>query len=241
LNRKHPSVLQVVCLHLPRLADVPGVAADPAVFVQKLPSLARLALSAGTQKRAFLRLHSRGADGSVTCLGRGFLLDRARLLVVPVGLEDVVRRLIGEGLCVKAGLELARQIVQRLRAVVEGEGAAVGLNAGLDGLGGRMDEWEKDIAQAPAEPLSAPANAAEVAGITPWDANSAPYSQVRAAGQLHAAAGGGTAVVVLPAERAVSNHQVADLLHFAWRQTEVSRLRLIRLGGQKQPTLPGLH
>jgi hypothetical protein len=236
MDRKHPAVLQVVGLHLPRLAELPGAGADPSVFLQKLASLARLALSAGVQKRAFLRKHSRAADGAVSGVGRGFLLERARLVVVPVGLEEVVRRLTGHGLCAqKASLEVARQILQRLGAVLEGEGAAAGLDAVVDGLGGRLEEWDRPAPESP------PDAAAHVGGLTPWDESAALRSQVRAAGLLHAVAGGGTAVVVLPAECVLSTEEVVDLLHLAWRQTDVARLRLMRIGRQKQLTLPGLQ
>ena len=43
IDRKHPALLLTVGLHLPRLAALPGVSADPALFLQKVGSLARLA------------------------------------------------------------------------------------------------------------------------------------------------------------------------------------------------------
>ena len=58
--------------------------ADADRFRQRLGSLARLALSVAVQKRDRIRQQAR-AD---TALRRGFLLDRARLVVVPVGLDE---------------------------------------------------------------------------------------------------------------------------------------------------------
>src|SRR5262249_55659097 len=94
LDRRHPAVLLTVGLQLPRLAELPGLQGDPERFLQKLSSLARLALSAAVQKRDFLRRHRREHP----TVSRTFLLDRARLVVVPIGLETVVQRLLGRGL-----------------------------------------------------------------------------------------------------------------------------------------------
>jgi hypothetical protein len=238
LDRKHPAVLLAVGLHLPRLAGLPGTRGDPSVFLQKLASLARLALSAAAQKRAALRRHSRAADGAVAAVARGFLPDRARLVVVPVGLEAAVRRLTGHGLCdSKPGLDFARQVIGRLQAVLQAEGSANNLDACLDGLGGGMAEWERgDAGRA-----VVPDGAAGVTGPTAWDPDAAPRSQLRAAGPLHALAGGGTAVVVLPRQRPLTADEVVELLHFAWRQTDVAGMRLVRPDGQRQPNLPGLQ
>ena len=73
VDRRHPAALLTVGLHLPRLAEQPGVDGDPARFVKKLGSLARLALSAGVQKRDFLRRREASGASPVTS---GFLLDR---------------------------------------------------------------------------------------------------------------------------------------------------------------------
>src|SRR5439155_8524548 len=83
LDRRHSALLMAVGLHLPRLAQQPGVRAAPDVFLRKLGSLTRLALTAAIQKRRFLTRHRRRQPA--------FLVDRARLAVVPVGLEAVTR------------------------------------------------------------------------------------------------------------------------------------------------------
>jgi hypothetical protein len=186
------------------------LAADIDSFLdRKLPSLARLALSAGVQKRAFLRRDP--------VLAQGFLLDRARLVVAPVGLEAAVRRLCGSGLC-DDGLELGRRIVERLGDVLHHDGRAAHLEACLDG---------------PAtftlrEDGAAPTSDDEAAGLTPWDATASVKSQCRAAGKLHAAAEGGACALLAPQSTTVDPEQAAEWLRLAWRQPELTRLRFVR-------------
>jgi hypothetical protein len=100
MDRRHPAALLTVGVDLPRLADQPGVDGDPARFLRKLGSLARLALSAAVQKRDFLRRRKQAGGPP---LSAGFLLDRARLVVAPVGLDVVALRFTGEGLCAGGG------------------------------------------------------------------------------------------------------------------------------------------
>src|SRR5207253_8841179 len=95
IDRQHPAVLLTVGLHLPRLAAQPGLTGDVALFLQKLGSLTRLAISAGVQKREYLRRLERAQPSALTT---GFLLDRARLVVAPVGLDHVVKQMLGRGL-----------------------------------------------------------------------------------------------------------------------------------------------
>lgn len=123
IDRQHPAVLMTAGLNLARLQEQLGQRSTPAgnpaeVFLQKLGSLARLALSAGVQKRAFLRRHERNWPA--------FLLDRARLVVTPLGLETVVRRLPSDG--------LGERIVERLHEVLDHDGRACHLDVCLDTL-----------------------------------------------------------------------------------------------------------
>src|SRR5439155_3115481 len=115
LDRQHAAVLLVVGLHLPRLLEQSGPRIDPPLFLRKLDSLARLALSAATQKRDFLRRHSNGRPN----VNRGFALDRARLLAVPVGLDSATQTLLGHGLSSGGSArEFAQQVVRRLQSVL---------------------------------------------------------------------------------------------------------------------------
>src|SRR5439155_14648804 len=82
LDRQHPAALLAVGLNLPQLLEQAGPEMDPPTFLRKLGSLARLALSAAKQKRDFLRRYCQERLARAS----GFLLDRARLVVVPMGL-----------------------------------------------------------------------------------------------------------------------------------------------------------
>jgi hypothetical protein len=119
LDRKHTTLLMTVGLPLVCLLDHTGITGDVDLFLRKLASLARWAVSAAVQKRQFLRQrHPHSAE-----LSKGFMLDRARLLVAPIGLETAVRRLTGAGLCdSKASLEIGRRLMQHLVDVLEVEG-----------------------------------------------------------------------------------------------------------------------
>ena len=227
IDRRHPAVLLTVGLHLPRLALQPGIDGDPVKFLSKLGSLARLALSAGVQKREYLRRLERSRPRerqpeAAPTLTNGFLLDRARLLVAPVGLEKVVHLFVQKGLSAGgAALDLARQIVQRLRDVLRQDGRLVHLDTCLDGPfrfhltedAELCDDW----------PL-----AENVAGLTAWEATAPLKGQLRSAGALHSIAEHGTMALFLPEDKTPSPEQVAEWLHMAWRQTDVVRLRLMR-------------
>jgi hypothetical protein len=202
MDRRNPAVLMVVGVHLPRLLEQPGVLQDPLLLLQKVGSLARMALSAGLQKRDFLRRNTEGRPE----LTRGFLLERARLVVVPIGLECVVRTLVGEGLGGR-GLDLGRKIVERLAEVLERDGTACRLPARLDSPSGPLESITADL------------------GVTPWDATAPVRTQLHAAGELHAAARGGTAIVHLPADESPTAERIADWLAWAWGHTSVNRLR----------------
>jgi hypothetical protein len=219
IDRQHPAVLLTVGLHLPRLALQPGIEGDAAKFLSKLGSLARLALSAGVQKREYLRRLERSRprpSADAPALTSGFLLDRARLLVAPVGLDRVVQSFVHKGLSAGgSAVDFGKQIVQRLRDVLRQDGRNVHLDTCLDGpfsfhLG---DDWLATE---------------DVAGLTAWDAAASLKSQLRAAGVLHGLAEHGTLALFLPQNETLAPEQIIDWLHTAWQQTDVVRLRLIR-------------
>jgi hypothetical protein len=124
VDRQHPAVLQQVRLALDSFLSRPDIAGDRARFVQRLPSLASMAVSAGAQKRSFLRRHSAGGAA-----GRGFLLERARLVVMPSGLDKVVRRLAGEH---APALECAMLVVEALASGLARAGRRANLETRLD-------------------------------------------------------------------------------------------------------------
>lgn len=224
LTRRHPAVLLTVGLHLPRLAEQ---TTDPALFLQKLASLARLALSAAKQKRDFLRRYAAGRPG----LARGFLLDRGRLVVTPVGLEAVARRLAGQGTCAPgAGRDFACGVVRCLREVLEQDGRSCQLDSCVDGY------------RLPALPgcdgEGVMGTAEHVAGVTSWEAGAPAKEQLRADGLLHAAAGGGTALLVISDHQPPTAAETADLLRWTWQHTEAIRVRFLRTGQPSRPTIP---
>jgi hypothetical protein len=216
IDRQRPAVLLTVGLHLPRLAALAGME-GPTKFLQRLGSLARLALSAGVQKREHLRRQERGRPQPVAdapAVTSGFLLDRARLLVAPVGLDRLVQSFTGKGLSAGgAGLDFGRQVLQRLRDVLRQDGRASHLDCCLDG------PFDLGLA-------GAPPGAEQVAGLTPWDGAAPPKGQLRAGGALHGVADAGTLALFLPADGPPTPEQLTEWLRTAWQQTDVVRLRL---------------
>jgi hypothetical protein len=203
IDRQHPAALMTVAVHLPRLADQlsqrGGLSAS--VFLDKLAPLARLALSAGVQKRAFLRGGGRGWPA--------FLLDRARLVVAPTGLAQVARRLTAstatDG---PEALELSRRIVQRLAEVLEQDGRAVHLETCLDA----------DHA----------ADTGEIAGVSFWEPATPFRTQTRSSASLHGRPIAGTVIVALPEDPHDAVNELPGLLRWVWRQTDAARLRFVR-------------
>ncbi len=212
MDRRHPASLLTVGLHLPRLAEQPGVDGDPSRFLKKLGSLARLALSAAVQKREFLTAARRPHRLGAPPVTGGFLLDRARLVAAPVGLDEVVRRFMGGGLCSGgAALDFGKQIVQTLHDVLRQDGGRSRLATCLDGPDGFRfgRRWRGRRAGGGSDAPGTP---------------SAPVKhQLRAAGALHAVAEGGTAALFLPQDPRPTAEAVADALRMAWKQPDVSR------------------
>jgi hypothetical protein len=220
VDRQNPAVLLTVGVHLPRLAEQAGVEGDQAAFLKKLGSLARLALSAAVQKREFLRRQERAAAGPPVT--SGFLLDRARLVAAPVGLDAVVAQFTGRGMCSGgSALEFGKQIVQTLRDVLRKDGGLTRLATCVDGPDGfRLGSDGPTFVR--------------VAGLTPWDAAAPMKNQLRAAGALHAVAERGTMALFLPADPRPTAETAADCLRQAWHLSDVSRVRLL-LGAPSSP------
>jgi hypothetical protein len=209
LDRKHTAVLLTVGLDLPRLAAL-GPEQGVGRFLQRVASAARLALSAACQKRDFLRKHRQNTGGA----GKSpFSLEQARLVLAPAGLDACVRLFTGQGCC--AGLESLRlgcRIVEFLGRVLKEESTRSLLETCVDGV--------------PGEQVST--GAESQIGVTPADPGALMGDQLRAAGALHAAAGGvGTATVFLPRDRFICPDEIVQLLHFAWKETAVARVRFI--------------
>jgi hypothetical protein len=207
LTRQEPALLLAVGVHLPRLTDHAAASSDN--YLAKVGTLARLARSAGHAKQDFLRRRGRAAITS------GFLLDRARLLVVPVGLEFVVRELTSQSLCDGgAGTHFGVQIARRLR-----EALAAGKRHNLEAV---LDSYP-----IPLTPLAETHTLKERPGLQVADAGISPRHQLDAATALRVS-GGSMATLAIPAEPDFSTVEAAALLQYAWTQTEISRLRFER-------------
>jgi hypothetical protein len=203
IDRQHPALLAAVSLSLARLAALPGVAGNFDLFLRKLGSLARMAISAGVQKRDFLRRHL----GTQSDMARGFVLDRARLRVIPLGLEVVARGFAGQDAGEERVRSLARTVIQHLTEVLRIEGTKYLLDTCIDGLP-ELVEGTK-----------------ERSGLTPWNATATVKNRLKSAAALHVEAGGGTAVVLVPKEREPTTAIViSDWLRWAWEQTGIRRL-----------------
>jgi hypothetical protein len=207
LDRQHPAVLGVVGINLPRLLAIASPEGSPTVepspFLAKLGSLARLALSAGHARREHLR---RSARAAVT---QGFLLDRARLMIVPFGLDSVVRTVTGQSASAGgSSLEFTCHILQTLYATLQNDPPRH-FPACLD-------------AMPPCAAID------ERGAFVPDDRDGTPRQQLRAAGVLHTVVEAGTAVVRLPGERSPSPEEVAHLLWYAWQQPGLVRVRFVR-------------
>jgi hypothetical protein len=228
LERKHPAVLLMVGLNLARLAslvkeevvDGPGRSER---LLKRLGSLARMALSAALQKRDYLRKHVDDPPGVTS----GFLLERARLVVVPLGLDQTVRTLLGQGLCSsKEGQELGSAILRRLRAVLRDEGRASTLETCIESR--LLINRSKNGREEPASPEEMRMTIAErgEASLICSDDEAPLKTQLKTIGVLHAAAGAGSGLVSLPEEPPTTADQVADWLCWAYSHTSIVRLHL---------------
>ena len=128
LDRRTPGVLIEIGLDLPALAARPDIARDGVTLLKKLPSLARMAVSAAGQKRQYLR-----ALPEASPLKRRFLIERATATVVPLGLDETVRCITGASLASPLALDFALQILQTLKQTLNEAGRAINLDLRLDG------------------------------------------------------------------------------------------------------------
>jgi hypothetical protein len=137
MDRKCPGVLLEIGLDLAALAARPEIKRDGATLLKKLPSLARLAISAARQKRNYLR-----ALPETSPLKRQFLIERAAALVTPLGLDDAVRSLTGESLAHSPlALDFALRILHTLKATLHDAGQSILLDLRLDGPALSAADW----------------------------------------------------------------------------------------------------
>ncbi|HZZ80860.1 MAG TPA: ATP cone domain-containing protein [Gemmataceae bacterium] len=128
LDRKGSGILMEIGLDLPTLAARPDIQRDGAAFLKKLPSLARMTVSAARQKRQ----HLRGLPDA-SPLMRPFLIERAAVRVTPMGLDDAVERITGASLGRSPlSLDFAVRVLQTLRSTLHDAGRPLSLDLRLD-------------------------------------------------------------------------------------------------------------
>jgi hypothetical protein len=119
-------VLQWVGLNLSTLLARQGRVLDQETFLAKAMSLARLAASAGVQKRDYLRRHGR--------LERpAFLLDRAHTVLHLIGLREVAERLLPQNPTDTAVIiPFAQELARRLETALAHEARVIHLRCLAD-------------------------------------------------------------------------------------------------------------
>ena len=213
------AALLTVGLQLPQLARQMASPRTPERFLVKLVSLIRLALSAATQKRSYLRR----LRESNPILAKGFFLEKARVIVVPIGLDAVVSDLMGEACCSKtaAPLAFACQILEKIRTTLHEDGRALLLDAVLDSP--LVDDQFEPTGQR----VDKTTDPEHVAGVTVWDDQSPLIRQIGVCGSLHEAARGGTALVRLSAEAPPGDEELVQAVRHAWHRTNLLALRFV--------------
>jgi hypothetical protein len=221
LDRRHSALLVTVGLHLPRLAQQPGVRTAPYAFLHKLGTLTRLAIIAAIQKRRFLTRYRPRQPA--------FLVDRARLAVVPVGLEAVTRIYTGQGILPGSpGADFAGRIVRRLHEILQEEEPLNNLIACLDSPPMTESRPEFRSPLGAWEPEAMPAQGLDQkAGLTTWNEAISIREQIQAAGLLQAPSRAGTAWVLLPKDNSCNPEELGNILRFAWKETGVGRIRFV--------------
>jgi hypothetical protein len=194
LDRRNSAILAAIGVGLPRLLEIVGPEAVD--LPDRVGALARLAIAAGRAFRVNLQQYGSPA------VGREFLLERSRLLVVPTGLDEVVQFLADTSGVDDDTFILAQKILLSLNAALDQEGLR--LSSVIDGPPAGL---------VPAE-LSALADGAS------------PSVQLKATSRLHAALGGGTSAITLPPEIASDPDAIVSLLEFACRQPGIGRFVL---------------
>jgi hypothetical protein len=202
VDRRNPAVLQWVGLRLPYLRRRQGTGTDPEAFLAKLRSLARLAASAGVQKRDFLRRHPRPERPA-------FLVERAHLGIHLIGVAGLLQELFGGSNWEKdEAATFVAQMLRTLQETLDQEARSIHLTAWLDARPVRTGILSEE---------SIP----ELVATAPWKA------RLKRAGTFHAILGRGTVSLDVSGKAALETEDLLDLLAFAWKQTRICRLRLV--------------
>jgi hypothetical protein len=260
LDRTHGACLLEVGVQLTRLAAEPAVRRDPNLFLRKLRSLTRLALSAAARKREYLHKHGR--------LGDGMLADRARVVIVPIGLEAITHALT-DRMIDEMGPPLARDILEIIVDVCETDGRRQNLDTCVDSSLLLMSQWldvdgnnrsgplplgqgredstfargegrrESPGFPSRGEGRGEGSHRNSLPGLSTWRPDLAPPEQIRKSGWLHQHCGGGTLYIVQPENDKVTMNAIMSWLKLAWQETTLTRIVLTRpRGSQVQLVAP---
>ena len=151
------------------------------------------------------------------CADEQLPADRARFVVTPVGLDEVVHLFSEWGLANGGdSLELGRQIVQKVSL------ATCCTRLAVPPRWMRLSRWPGHIRAGRATRIPR-----DGGGTDRLDATASVRSQLLVGGMLHGLADGGTLALFVPRDGSGNPEQVADWLRIAWKQTDVVRLRLL--------------
>jgi len=128
LDRRTPGVLLEIGLDLPAFAKRTDIANDGPTMLKKLPSLARIAVSAANQKRQALRTLPESSP-----LKQRFLIERATSVVTPNGIDTVVQAITGASLFHSPlSLQFALDLIGVLRSTLQQAGRTANLDLRLE-------------------------------------------------------------------------------------------------------------
>jgi hypothetical protein len=214
------AILAGVGLNLLQLARQMGAPRTPERFLTKLVSLVRLALSAATQKRTYLR----SLKEKSPFLAQGFFLEKARVVLTPIGLDQAVADLTGDDCCSRSPepLSFGCQILEKIRTTAQSDGRALLMDVVVDSP--LTDGQFRSNILLPSE-----ANWNKYpAGVTVCDSDTPLERQISVCSALHAAAKGGTALIPIDRLADDSDDHLIAALRYAWEKTELLAMRLIR-------------
>jgi hypothetical protein len=213
-----PAVVQYVGIHLPRIYEQMGRAADDDSLLERIALLCGSAVRAGVQKREFLRKHQPELAGTH---------EPATLVVVPIGLDALVAGLLGKPMAADdAALAMGEQILARTWHRLRREGRHYHLACVLDGIPHlclESEQWQGTLD-----------DPTWVIGNTPALPGPGPRQQIRAGARLHAVVGAGTTQCRLPHDQHDPD-QLFELVQFAASENKTCRLTFISSAPRQPP------
>ncbi|MBY0586018.1 hypothetical protein K2X85_02515 [bacterium] len=210
-----PSVIEYVGIDLSRLLDRLGGEDDGHLFLRRLDLLCDSAVRLALQKREHLRTRLKPREVPDKPWGMANSHEGS-LVLCPVGLESVVRRMTGaDGLWDEAGSAMAERIVRRMLHRSNREAKPYRLSCHIDSVPG-----EHPVADLPSRLLARRSGGSAILGSM---------------GRLHAAMSGGTALLRLPASPSMDD--LARLVVHSLSDATLCRLVLAPSPTDVQPRL----